>query len=95
MVLHCILYFASVLRDLWVDIWHKLASDNSKCLDRYFGFRIFHFNELFVHKKVLLCERKRHTDRRIASTPSLVLTVVVPHPSLGGRYPIPGQEGPA
>ena len=36
------------------------------------------------NKKVLLRERKRHTDRRVASTPSVVLT--------GWGYPIPGPD---
>ena len=44
----------------------------------------FHFHS--GNKKVLLRERKRHTDRGISSTPSVVLTGGggVPHPWLGG-----------
>ena len=45
------------------------------------------------NKKVLLHERKRHTARRVVSTPSVVLTGypppgrVPPHPDLAGGYP--------
>ena len=42
--------------------------------------------ELFKNKKVLLGERKRHTARRVASTP-VVLS------GGGGGYPIPGRGG--
>ena len=38
-----------------------------------------------INNKVLLREGKRHTARRVASTPSAVLS--------GGGYPSPGQEG--
>ena len=37
------------------------------------------------NKKVLLCERKRHTDRSVSSTPSVVLYRGVPLP--GGTPP--------
>ena len=46
------------------------------------------------HKKVLLRERKRHTARRVVSTPSVVLpgypppSRVPPHPDLAGGYPV-------
>ena len=48
------------------------------------------------NKKVLLCERKRHTDRGVSSTPSVV---PVPrggggtHPALDGGYPHPWTDG--
>ena len=41
---------------------------------------------MFHDKKVLLCERKRHTARRVASTPYVVLTGYPPHPDLGGYH---------
>ena len=41
----------------------------------------------YFSKKVLLCERKRHTDRGVSSTPSAVL-------SGGGGYPIPARGYP-
>ena len=37
------------------------------------------------NKKVLLRERKRHTARRVASTPYVVLTGYPPHPDLARR----------
>ena len=41
-----------------------------------------------VHKKVLLRERKRHTARRVVSTPSVVLTGYPPSwPGWGGTLP--------
>ena len=40
-----------------------------------------------LNKKVLLRERKRHTARRVVSTPSVVLTGYPPRPDLaGGGY---------
>ena len=46
--------------------------------------------ELF-NKKVLLCERKRHIDRGVSSTPSTILSRGVPIPGQGGT---PSQDGP-
>ena len=52
--------------------------------------------DLCVNKKVLLCERKRHTTRRVVSTPSVVLpgypppSRVPPHPDLAGGCTWPG-----
>ena len=53
---------------------------------------------IFYNKKVLLRELKRHTARRVAITPSLVLTggggwypIPGPDPD-GGGYPIPGPD---
>ena len=59
-----------------------------------------HLDENIVHKKVLLRERKRHTDRRVARTRSAVPVGVppawnltwtweggTPHLDLGRRYP--------
>ena len=37
-----------------------------------------------ITMKVLLCERKRHTDRGVSGTPSVVLYWGVPHPWSGG-----------
>ena len=52
---------------------------------------------LYVNKKVLLRECKRHTDRHLSSTPSAVLSLRVPHPRSRSRwrgvYPIPGPDG--
>ena len=48
-------------------------------------------------KKVLLRERKRHTARRVASTPYVVLTGYPPPPSQGTPrpgYTPPGQGTP-
>ena len=43
-----------------------------------------------TYKKVLLRERKRHTARRVASTPCAALS----NPDLvGGGYPVPGPGG--
>ena len=42
-------------------------------------------------KKVLLCERKRHTAHRVVSTPSVVLT---DHPDLAGGEGVPCQGVP-
>ena len=39
------------------------------------------------NKKVLLRERKRHTARRVVTTPSVVLTGYPPHPDLAGAVP--------
>ena len=39
---------------------------------------------LYVNKRVLLRERKRHTACRVESTPSVVLTGYPPHPDLAG-----------
>ena len=39
------------------------------------------------NKTVLLRERKRHTARRVVSTPSVVLTGYPPHPDLAGGVP--------
>ena len=47
-------------------------------------------NEKFKHKKVLLRERKRHTARRVVSTPSVVLTG---YPPTGSPPSWPGQGG--
>ena len=50
----------------------------------------FHFNIVLnftLDKKVLLRERKRHTDRGVSSTPSAVLY-------LGGGLPLPCQGVP-
>ena len=46
---------------------------------------------LVMNKKVLLRERKRHTDRRVASTPSVVLPRYPPRLDLaGGGVPCQG-----
>ena len=45
-----------------------------------------------INKKVLLRERKRHTARRVASTPYVVLTWVPP-PLVGVPGGYPGQGG--
>ena len=57
----------------------------------------FSFYKIVNNKKVLLRERKRHTARRVVSTPSVFLTgyppsrVTPPHPDLaGGGYPARG-----
>ena len=39
------------------------------------------------NKKVLLCERKRHTARHVASTPYVVLTWLTPPPAAGPDPP--------
>ena len=44
--------------------------------------------KLFTNKKVLLCERKRHTDRSVSSIPSVIL-YEVGYPPV--RVPPPGQ----
>ena len=53
---------------------------------------------LWENKKVLLCERKRHTDRGVSSTPSVVLywgsTPAGGYPTLGNPPVRPGQGGP-
>ena len=46
---------------------------------------------IHLNKKVLLRERKRHTARRVASTPSAVLSREGGTPSLAGEYPILGS----
>ena len=42
---------------------------------------------IYVNKKVLLRERKRHTTHHVASTPYVVLTGYPPCPDLAGGYP--------
>ena len=69
---------------------------------------VLHVNTTLFNKKVLLRERKRHTARRVVSTPSAVLTgyppiltwwgvayLGTPHPDLAGGYPtlVPPQQG--
>ena len=53
---------------------------------------------IYLHKKVLLRERKRHTTRCVASTPYVVLTGYPPGRVLPGRVPPsrvpPGQDTP-
>ena len=60
-------------------------------------------HNIFSNKKVLLRERKRHTARRVLSTPSVVLTgYPPPHPGRGvpymgtppAGYPQPGYPSP-
>ena len=46
------------------------------------------------NKKVLLRERKRHTARRVVSTPSVVLPVYPPRGGYPVRYPPGGVPGP-
>ena len=54
---------------------------------------IFIFTTLISNKKVLLCERKRHTARRVVSTPYVVLTGYPPCPDLVRGYPAGGCPG--
>ena len=49
-----------------------------------------------MNKKVLLCEHKRHTTRRVASARSVALSpdgLGVPHPVLDGGLPHPVFDG--
>ena len=48
----------------------------------------------YEYKKVLLRERKRHTARRVVSTPSVVLPGYPPPPGGGGGYPNLGTPPP-
>ena len=43
--------------------------------------------KIINYKKVLLREHKRHTTRRVASTPYVVLTGYLPNPDLAGGVP--------
>ena len=55
--------------------------------------RGWHFNfkwKTFIYKKVLLRERKRHTARRVVSTPSVVLPGYPPRGGYLTRVPPPG-----
>ena len=70
----------------------SLIRDRERNQDPLFRIVLFQFPvpvsvPCSLNKKVLLRERKRHTDRRLASTPSVVLT------GGGGGYPITGQGG--
>ena len=44
-------------------------------------------SNFICNKKVLLRERKRHTARRVVSTPSVFLSGYPPRPDLGGTLP--------
>ena len=48
-----------------------------------------HFKNI-SNKKVLLCECKRHTARRVVNTPSVVLTGYPSHPDMAGGVPYLG-----
>ena len=72
-----------------VKICFKISPRERECVHvscRNIWFFVFMFIKIQLrkNKKVLLRERKRHTDHRVANTPSVVLT------GWGGRYPIPG-----
>ena len=68
------------------------------CKDKVNNF-CWRFIDDSSNKKVLLCERNRHTARRVSSTPSAVLTWAVPPSGPGWGTPIwtwlryPSQEG--
>ena len=55
-----------------------------------FIFLVLRMATIITNKKVLLCERKRHTACHVASTPYVVLTGY-PHPPAG--YPHPDLAG--
>ena len=52
----------------------KFCSSRRKSFHLIVNVRRFFYQNSFFNKKVLLRERKRHTARRVASTPYVVLT---------------------
>ena len=77
-----------------INLWIKMKIDPNK----YHGIHIVW--KYSQNKKVLLRKRKRHTDRHVASTPSVVLTggkgvpQVPPHLDLARGIPHPWQGVP-